>query len=84
MTAITISRQYDLTVNFFPHKPCGTNVKTNNEVTHTSNYAWIFTDATITSNPYPNFLGALLDLKLQQFLARYLRTRVLYSEVYPL
>jgi hypothetical protein len=79
MTAIIIPRQYDLTVNFFPRKPCGTTRKTKNEFTHTSNYAWIFKDVTIASNPYPNFLGALLCLKLQQFLARCLRTKILYN-----
>ena len=58
MTAITTPRQYDLTVNFFPRMSFGTTRIRKN--THTSKYAWIFTDATLASNPYPNFLGALL------------------------
>ena len=40
--------------------------------THTSLCAWIFTDATLASNPYPNFQGALLYTNLQRFIARFL------------
>ena len=48
-------RQYDLTDNFFPRMPFGTNVFEN---TKTPNYAWIFTDSTTESNPYPTYQGA--------------------------
>ena len=53
-------RQYDnFTDNFFLRKPCGTTRNLNDQITHTSKYVWIFTDATLASNPYPNFHGAL-------------------------
>ncbi|MDJ0742122.1 MAG: hypothetical protein QNJ32_02035 [Xenococcaceae cyanobacterium MO_167.B27] len=50
MTAITIPRQYDnLKVNFFPRMSFGkARIRKN---THTSNYAWNFTDETLSSNP---------------------------------
>ena len=56
----------NLIVDFFPRKPCGTNVFEN---TNTPNYAWNFTDETLPSNPFPNFLGANYT-KLQRFIAR--------------
>ena len=49
------NRSLDLTDNFFPRMSFGTNVFEN---TKTPNYAWIFTDSTTESNPYPTYQGA--------------------------
>ncbi|MDJ0692488.1 MAG: hypothetical protein QNJ41_28865 [Xenococcaceae cyanobacterium MO_188.B32] len=76
-------RQYDyLTVNFFPRKSFGTSVLEKN--THTSNCAWNFTDATLASNPFPNFQGASYCTNLQQFLARFLALENIVQRLKPL
>lgn len=88
MTAITIPRQYDLTVDFFPRKPCGICPKGLfvSSILYNPLYVWNFIDTTNipVSNPIFRVVKVLLYLKLQQFLARCLRIKVLYSEVYPL
>ena len=69
MTAITIPRQYDLTVNFFPRKSFGTNVS---KILGFPLYVWNFTDTTNVpvSNPIFQVVKVLLCTNLQQLLAR--------------
>ena len=71
MTAITIPRQYDLTVNFFPRKSFGTNVS---KILGFPLYVWNFTDTTNVpvSNPIFQVVKVLLCTNLQQLLARFL------------
>ena len=81
MTAITIPRQPDLTVNFFPRMSFGTTYLRSKmliQITNTPYYVWNFTDTTPVSNPFPSFQGAN-SIKLTANYARFLDTKLLYN-----
>ena len=49
------------------------------EILAPSKYVWIFTDATLASNPYPNFLGALTLYEVTAIYSSMSRTKLLYN-----